>query len=157
MGDAFSGPKFAALNERQRRYVELVIDVGLPKSVAAREAGYSDAPENTKAIDIAMKERREKHEVLFNVSRKQVLEGFQDSIDMARLAGEPAVMVMGWREVARLCGYYEPTKHKIEVNVTGNVTVKQLQNMSDSDLLKLASEPAALEGEYDKVADDPPG
>jgi hypothetical protein len=57
-------------------------------------------------------------------------------------------MISGWREIARMCGYFEPTKHRIEVDIQGKVIVQRLQGMSDADLLRLA------EGEDDVIDAD---
>ena len=46
-------------------------------------------------------------------------------------------MIAGWREVRKMCGYYEPVKKQIDVNITGNVVMERLNRLSDADLLKL--------------------
>jgi hypothetical protein len=47
-----------------------------------------------------------------------------------------------------MCGFYEPTKAKIEVSVQGQVLIQRLNAMSDEELLKLAEgDPNVLEGE----------
>ena len=39
-------------------------------------------------------------------------------------------MIAGWREVGKMCGFYEPTKAKIEVSVQGQVLLQRLNGMS---------------------------
>ena len=71
------------------------------------------------------------------MTRQKVLEGLLEAAEMAKLVNEPASMVSAWREVGKICGFYEPVKRTIDVNIQGNVTVKRLQAMSNEDLLKL--------------------
>ena len=35
---------------------------------------------------------------------------------MAREQQDPAAMIAGWREIAKLCGYYAPERRRIEVS-----------------------------------------
>ena len=78
---------------------------------------------------------------------------------MARTKADPIAMVGAWREIGRMCGFYEPTRTEVKVSVDGQVVLQQLQSMSDDDLLKLISEESeanklALEGEFEEVLDD---
>lgn len=56
---------------------------------------------------------------------------------------EPATMVSGWREIGKMCGYFEPKKVDINVNVTGNVIHQRLNQLSDAELLKIIQEQGA--------------
>ena len=78
------------------------------------------------------------------MTRKKVMDMHLEAFEMAKLMAEPASMVSAAREIGRMCGYYEPVKHTVDVNVKGEVAVRQLNAMSDSDLLKLITGGAAL-------------
>jgi hypothetical protein len=56
---------------------------------------------------------------------------------MAKLTSEPASMINGWKTVGQMCGYFEPVKRTLDVNINGNVNIKRLESMSDNELLKL--------------------
>lgn len=45
---------------------------------------------------------------------------------MAKIKADPLTMIAGWREVGKMCGFYEPTKAKIEVSVQGQVLIQRL-------------------------------
>jgi len=80
-----------------------------------------------------------------------------ESIEMAKIKADPLTMIAGWREVGKMCGFYEPTKAKIEVSVQGQVLIQRLNAMSDEELLKLAEgDPNVLEGEVTVIEDDLP-
>lgn len=36
-----------------------------------------------------------------------------------------------------MCGYYEPTRHKIDLGVAGNTLVDKMNRMTDAELLKI--------------------
>jgi hypothetical protein len=48
-------------------------------------------------------------------------------------------MISGWREIAKICGYYE---RKVEVSIHPNIAaqrlVSQLETMSTDELMKLS-------------------
>jgi hypothetical protein len=79
------------------------------------------------------------------ITRADVLEGLKDSIEMARLMSEPATMIAGWREIGKMCGFYEPKKIDVNVNVNGSVAIERMNKMSDAELLKIIEE-ASLTG-----------
>ena len=78
-----------------------------------------------------------KYEADAQMSRKKVMDGFLEAIDMAKLMAEPATMISGWTAVAKMCGYMAPIEHKMKVDVTGNVTMQKLTAMSDAELLEM--------------------
>lgn len=82
------------------------------------------------------------YEAACQMTRKRVMDGLLDAVEMAKLLAEPATMVSGWREIGKMCGYYEPTKIQVDVNVSGEVSVRQLNAMTDAELLKLIKGPS---------------
>lgn len=84
------------------------------------------------------------YESASQMTRKKVMDGLLEAVEMAKLMAEPATMVSGWREIGRMCGYYEPVKHTLDINIKGDVTLRQLNSMSDADLLKALHSEAPL-------------
>lgn len=150
------GPKAVAENmsPRQRAYVEGIAREGKSKLRAAHDAGYSTPRtaiqrlETSTAVQKALVSERKAHEEALDMTRKRVVDGLMEAVDMARVKADPLSMVAGWREVAKICGYYEPVKHKVEVSVNGQVLLHQITSMSDEDLLKLADEANVIDGEF---------
>lgn len=104
------------------------------------------------------------------MTRKKVMDGLLEAIDMAKLMAEPATMVSGWREIAKMCGYMEPVKRRLDININGTVALERMNQLSDSELLKLITqdvqqqveaieheEEAASDAEYHEQAATPPG
>lgn len=78
-----------------------------------------------------------KYEAESQMSRKKVMDGLLEAIEMAKLMAEPATMISGWTAVAKMCGYMAPVEHKMKVDVTGSVTMQKLTAMSDAELLEM--------------------
>lgn len=76
------------------------------------------------------------------ISRQHVLEGLQTGIAMAREQGDVHAMIAGWREIAKMCGYYAPERKVIAISASANRVVAQLEALSDAELLQLAEKVA---------------
>ena len=111
-------------------------------SSAALRAGYADDAIGYRLVRMpnvrrAYDAEKRKYEEACQMTRKKVMDMHLEAFEMAKLMAEPASMVSAAREIGRMCGYYEPVKHQVSVNVQGEVAVRQLNAMSDSELLKL--------------------
>jgi len=49
-------------------------------------------------------------------------------------------MTGAYRELAKMCGYYEPDKKQIEVSQAGREHLKSLESLSDAELLGMLGE-----------------
>lgn len=110
---------------------------------ASVKAGYNDS--GTYAYRLVQQPNvlvlKSKYEAEYRESvmmdRRQVMEGLKESIEMAKLMSEPATMIAGWREIGKLCGYYAPVETKVKVDISGDVTMRTLNQLSDAELLDL--------------------
>lgn len=150
------------LTERQRTFVNHVVRDKLNYAAAARQAGFANTNSAVQAlvknakVAHAIAVEREEFARASQMTKKKVIDGFMEAIDMARLKADPMVMVAGWREVAKMCGFYEPTKHKLEVSVNGEVVIQKLQSLDDAQLLALADGRSdAIDGEFTVVEPKP--
>ena len=150
----------APLTEMQRVFVLNFVDNQMTQTAAARAAGASNP--GTAAhewmrhpkIERAIAERRAEYAAASQVTKKRVIDGFLESIEMAKIKADPLTMIAGWREVGKMCGFYEPTKAKIEVSVNGQVLLQRLNTMSDEELLKIAEgDPNVIDGEVRVIED----
>ncbi len=96
------------------------------------------------------------YEAASQMTRKKVMDMLLESFEMAKLMAEPASMVSAAREVGKMCGYYEPVKHTLDITVKGDVTLRQLNGMTDAELLKtLHADTPLLIPNLDEVSDEP--
>lgn len=149
------------LTPMQWDFVRQMADKRNSQTISARNAGYSNPkaaafnlmrnPKITKQIAIARAEYAESA----HMDRKRIVEGFLEAVDIARMKADPTAMVQGWREIGRMCGFYEPQRTKIDVSVNGQVMVQQLQAMSDEQLIAILEEERAnsqaIEGNFDHL------
>lgn len=136
------------ITQQQRTFVEALAR-GESKASALALAGYSPATiRDTKFVARLsakpkvvklLAEERAKYAEQSRITRQDVIDGLKDAISMAKLINEPTAMISGWREIGKLCGYYEPTTHKVEVSVNGGLVLEKMNAMSDEELLDLIS------------------
>lgn len=114
-------------------------------TAASSRAGYNDgasmAYRMVKMPNILRVYEAEKlkYEEASQMTRKRVMDGLLEGIELAKLMAEPASVIGGWREIGKMCGYYEPVKRRVEVSVNGNVVLERMNQMSDADLLRLVT------------------
>jgi phage terminase small subunit len=141
------------LTEKERKFVESFA-MGMTQSQAAKAAGYGDPyvrshemmrnPRILAAIDAY----RARNAEAAMISRKDVLDGMTEAIDMARTLQDPVAMIAGWREIAKVCGHYEPTTKRVDISINGQMTINRLAELPDHELAKL------IEGEVIEVSED---
>lgn len=149
------------LTTRMKEFVKLWAQGETILSAAIR-AGYNDG--GTYAYRLAKDpailkiyhREKEAYAAAVGMTRQKVMEGLLEAVEMAKIQADPTAMIAGWREVGKMCGYYEPVKKQIDVNITGNVVMQRLNKLSDAELLKLIETETAnaLEGEFVEVLGD---
>lgn len=139
------------LTDKQRLFVK---EWAAGESIlsASSRAGYADggkmAYRLAKDPAILKIYHREKalYEEASQMTRQKVMDGFLEAADMARTLADPVALTGAWREVGKMCGYYEPVKRTLDISFSGSVTMKTLEAMDDATLLKL------IKGEVEDVA-----
>lgn len=151
------------LTEMQRMFVQHLVHDKLNQTAAARQAGFHQPGTSAHALMknpkvlAAIAEERLEYAKASGMTKRKVIEGFSEAIDLARIKADPIAMIAGWREIGKMCGFYEATKTKVEVSVQGQVLIQRLNTMSDEELLALAEgDPTVLEGEFNVVDDASP-
>lgn len=142
------------LTPRQQRFVDEYA-VKRNGAAAARAAGYAYSSAKVTASRLLTKanvkgalqahERGVRRSLA--TSREQVLVELQNAIDAARVMNLPMAMIAGWREVGRICGFYnkrEATPAE-KVSPAGRRLLADIRALSDEELVVLAgkdSDPA---------------
>ena len=136
------------LTDKQRAFVQLWAQ-GESITSASVRAGYNDgasiAYRMVKMPNVLKlyHEEKAKYEAAGDMTRKKVMDMLLESYDMAKLMAEPASMVSAAREIGKMCGYFAPVESRVKVDVSGNVMLDRLNNLSDAELLKLISDGSA--------------
>jgi phage terminase small subunit len=152
-----TGDPMVGLTDKQKLFLEGILR-GMPQTTAARAAGYAnpsmEANRQLKhpSMQEALQLMHRKHEKASHMTRKKVMDGMLEAIEMAKTQSEPGVMVAGWREIGRMCGYYAAEKKEISVSITSKRAVDKLETLSDAELLDMIEKDSeAIEGEFTEV------
>lgn len=134
------------LTARQEKFVEHYALCG-NATEAARLAGYSAktarviGQENLlkPAVKQALAARQEAFRAELGVTKQDVIAGILSAIQMGREQRNPAVMIQGCVQIAKLLGFYAP--EVLELGVTADTARLQARfaAMSDAELLAIAS------------------
>ena len=152
---AVTGDPTMELTNLEKAFVQHIVH-GLPQTHAARLAGYKtpevDASRNMKKPRIleAIQHLHRKHEKASQMTRKKVMDGMLEAIQMAKEQADPNTMVSGWREIGRMCGYYAAEKKVVDINITAKRAVDRLEMLSDAELLDMIEELAGGERTTEK-------
>lgn len=143
---------------RQAHFVKLMVEhEHMTQTEAARLAGYKDPGQvgyelmRKPHLAKMMREQKAEYAQLSAMTKQKVMNGYLDAIDQAKKLADPTAQIQGWNSIAKMCGFFEPIKHRIDINVKGQQLVTKLQSMSDEELLNLATSAEAaeaLEAEY---------
>lgn len=132
------------LTARQEKFVEHCAHCG-NATEAARLAGYAEKSAKVMAcrltkdnrIAARIASRRAENAAKFAITREDVIAGVLGVIDMAREQQNPAAMISGWVQIAKLCGFYAPEVSRIEVSGNAARLQAKFRAMSDDELLEL--------------------
>jgi phage terminase small subunit len=116
-------------------------------SLACREAGYSAHGRSASVTgtrllaDVCVLRRIRALEAAsareLGVTRQRFLFELQEAAALAMEKRDPAAMVTAWREIGKACGFYQPERIKVDMNVAGSIEMGRLNQLSDAELLAL--------------------
>jgi hypothetical protein len=120
------------------------INVGHLKKWKKRSDGFN------KALTTEQNRSRQ----VMNMKRESVMRGMLEAVDMAKDQRQPGTMISGWKEIGRMCGFYEPERREVVWAVGGQELVEQIQNLPKQKLIELVSQADALEAEFEVVDEE---
>jgi hypothetical protein len=141
------------LTEKAKLFVKYWAQGESIPSASAR-AGYGDAATyayrlvHMPNVQALYREEKRLYEEASQMTRKKVMDGLLEGIEMAKLMAEPASVINGWKTVGQMCGYFEPVKKKLEITVKGQIAMQKMELLSDEDLIKM------LTNDLDEEAQD---
>jgi Terminase small subunit len=124
-------------------------------AAAAVRAGYSKrtarqiAHELLTRPDVAAAVRDGEAEIAAHahITRATVMRGFQEAIKVGRSRADPSAMIAGYREIAKMCGFYAPERKQVEVvSTAGSAITARLELLTDAQLVNLIAAGEAVSG-----------
>ena len=130
------------LTPRQEKFVEHYALCG-NAAEAARLAGYSDKSAKVRAcrltkdnrIAAEVAKRRAESAASLELRKEDVISGILSAINMAREQQNPATMISGWVQLAKLCGFYEPERITLALSGEGERLKAKFAAMTDEELM----------------------
>jgi len=148
-------------DEMVTKLIEGFLVMNMTKRQAAAYAGFSENQanrilnsDNGKRL---LAETREQLARKYNITKERVIKGMVDAIDQAKLLGEPGTQISGWKELGKMQGLYEPQVHRVEYSADEETLRKQIREMSQDQLIELATakDPTnIIDGEFEEVPRD---
>lgn len=144
-------PAAPCLNIRQQKFIDAYILCG-NVSESARRAGYS---EKTAAeigyellrkpqIAAAVAARQATYAAQLQITKEDVIGGIAGAIRLAREQQNPPAMIQGCVALAKLCGFFAPELHHVELSSNTAAFRARLVAMSDDELVALAQGAPAI-------------
>ena len=150
-------PQSILLTAQQAAFVDAKM-LGKDNIDAARAAGYKNPITSgnniakTDSVQRALAAARDELSSAAQITRADVIDGFMEAINMAKLAADPASMIKGWSETAKVLGLYAPEVKKVEISGSQKRLQSKYEAMSDMELLDIIEGRVKLiEGESIRV------
>ena len=132
------------LSQKQEKFVDFYAISG-NSTDAARQAGYSTktarviGQENLlkPVIKQALEARQRAFAQEWGVAKQSVVNGLLSAIQMGREQQNPAAMIAGLVQIAKLCGFYEPEKVNLTLSAGGERLSAKFAAMTDGELLAI--------------------
>ena len=100
--------------------------------------GTGHALEKKPSVREALSAEHRKNAYMLGLTRDKVLQGMMDAIEQATVLADPLTQIAGWREIAKICGFYAPEVKKVELSGTGKQIVDRLRSLTDEELLAIS-------------------
>ena len=112
-------------------------------SLAAREAGYSAGCASVTGARLLVnanvleriRELEAKTAVDMGMSRARLLAELVNAAALAKVLRQPMAIIAAYREIAKICGYFQPERLQVEVDLAGRGTMARMDRMTDGELL----------------------
>ena len=114
-------------------------------SRAAREAGYAKGCASVTGTRLLANASVLEHlrtlealtAVDMGMSRERLLAELQGAAALAKEKREPMAMIAAWREIGKICGFYQPDRVRVAVDLAGQGDLAQVERMTDDELLAI--------------------
>lgn len=130
------------LTEIEERFVFNVAVAGMSDAAAARHAGAkgtgagSDLSTRPHVI-AAIRAQKQTNARKMEMTRDKIIEGLAEAIEHAKLYAEPASEIAGWREIAKITGFYDAPVKKKELSEKQERFLQLIQEMDEGDIINM--------------------
>lgn len=145
------------LTDQETLFLYHVEVVGMPVSRAAEISGVKSPHYLLKKPHMveARARFRDSARGSTDFTREDVVAGFKEAIDQAKVLADPMAQIAGWREIAKIKGYDKQPNLVLNVHGTVEQFKKELQYMPTEQLLELAGS-NVIDADFYRVRGDEP-
>lgn len=122
------------LTKRQATYIDEKMAGRNPSVILGDVKDLNKNPKVQRELQVQQQLLAEEVEI----SRADVLRGLQAAINRAQVQAEPATEIAGWKEIAKILGYYAPEKKQLVLSEGQDKLLRRLEALPTEELLKLA-------------------
>lgn len=152
-------PERVNLTKKQVEFLALYTTCAfLPIREVCRQAGVTHAQLNkwklkSPTFRRQMEIEHNRTQQAAGMQRKHVLAGILEAIELAKNQRQPTAMISGWKEVGRMCGFYEPDRKEITLSVDKKEFMRDIKSMTTAQLLEYRKQEAevVVDGEFEVV------
>lgn len=123
----------------------------LCKQVGVKNSQVTYWKKNSAAFKAAMEKEYNRSQQVANVNRKTIIRGLLDAVDLAKDMRQPTGMISGYKEIGRMCGFYEPERREIRLSVDSKQLLEELQTLPKERLLEMLNEQEAIDAEFEVI------
>lgn len=141
-------PEDVTLTDQEWRFIEAHAVGNLSVRAAMKHAGYAyTTADQTKLlakphIQAAIAECHKVNADRLKITREKVYTGLMDAIDQAKIMADPTAQIAGWREVAKIAGFYDaPVDETKKMTDMQRAAMTRFKEMSDEDILVMLAKP----------------
>ena len=148
--------EYLRLPTLHRQFVDDVVHKGMSISEAQERATGRRSHSgliNTKRVAAAVAAERAIVAKQNSLTKKKVIDGILEAIELAKSKSDPSPMIAGWREIAKMCGFYEAVKADLTVTVQGKAVLDKLNALSDVELANLIGSDDVIDAEVVEVTE----
>lgn len=88
---------------------------------------------------------QKQEEKKYKITREEVLAGFKEAIDDAKMLSEPATQIRGWEQIAKMEGFYAAEKREFDLPEDTKEMIRSLQDLDTDALARLAGQDNLIE------------
>ncbi len=122
--------------------------LNLPARTAARMAGMAPSKIVAPHLIQAREQAKKALQGHLAITKEDIVHGYKDAIDMARILAEPLTMITGWEKIAKILGHDQPQRVDININASIEVQKNVIKALSDEELVRQLGADNVIDAEF---------
>lgn len=148
---ADTSPALRNLTDDEANFVYNVEVLGLPAKKAAQMARMRATKITASHIVQARELLKRELRGALQITREDVVHGYQEAIQLAKIQGDAMTMVTGWEKTAKLLGLDAPVRVDINVRTSVDAQKELVKGMTDDELVRQLGADSIIDGEFYEV------